>query len=42
MNMGQRASNTSAVTFEDVVVPDANRLGILCSILVILEVWGLI
>lgn len=26
-NMGQRASDTRAVTFEDVVVPDANRLG---------------
>jgi acyl-CoA dehydrogenase len=27
MNMGQRASDTRGVTFEDVVVPDENRLG---------------
>ncbi|KAI9206384.1 acyl-CoA dehydrogenase/oxidase [Polychytrium aggregatum] len=27
INMGQRASDTRAVTFEDVVVPDENRLG---------------
>lgn len=26
-NMGQRASDTRGITFEDVVVPDANRLG---------------
>lgn len=26
-NMGQRASDTRGLTFEDVVVPDANRLG---------------
>jgi acyl-CoA dehydrogenase len=26
-NMGQRASDTRAITFEDVVVPEANRLG---------------
>ncbi len=26
-NMGQRASDTRAITFEEVVVPDANRLG---------------
>lgn len=26
-NMGQRASDTRSVTFEDVVVPEANRLG---------------
>ncbi len=26
-NMGQRASDTRAITFEDVVVPDVNRLG---------------
>jgi acyl-CoA dehydrogenase len=27
LNMGQRASDTRAVTFDDVVVPDRNRLG---------------
>ena len=27
INMGQRCSDTRGVTFEDVVVPDANRLG---------------
>merc|ERR1719473_327509 len=27
INMGQRCSDTRAITFEDVVVPDANRLG---------------
>ncbi len=27
INMGQRASDTRGITFEDVVVPDANRLG---------------
>ncbi|RKP16912.1 medium-chain acyl-CoA dehydrogenase, partial [Rozella allomycis CSF55] len=27
INMGQRASDTRAVTFEDVVIPDANRVG---------------
>ena len=27
MNMGQRASDTRGITFEDVVVPDENRLG---------------
>lgn len=27
MNMGQRASDTRGITFEDVVVPEANRLG---------------
>ena len=28
MNMGQRASDTRGITFEDVVVPDSHRLGI--------------
>jgi len=27
INMGQRASDTRGITFEDVVVPDENRLG---------------
>lgn len=27
INMGQRASDTRGISFEDVVVPDANRLG---------------
>ena len=27
VNLGQRCSDTRAVTFEDVVVPDCNRLG---------------
>eukprot|EP01097_Dermamoeba_algensis_P002844 TRINITY_DN2128_c0_g1_i3.p1 TRINITY_DN2128_c0_g1~~TRINITY_DN2128_c0_g1_i3.p1 ORF type:complete len:422 (-),score=124.14 TRINITY_DN2128_c0_g1_i3:146-1411(-) len=27
LNMGQRASDTRGITFEDVVIPDANRLG---------------
>jgi acyl-CoA dehydrogenase len=27
INMGQRCSDTRGITFEDVVVPDANRLG---------------
>jgi acyl-CoA dehydrogenase len=32
INMGQRCSDTRGITFEEVVVPDANRLGkrILC------------
>ena len=27
INMGQRASDTRGITFEDVVIPDENRLG---------------
>ena len=27
LNMGQRASDTRGITFEDVQVPDENRLG---------------
>jgi acyl-CoA dehydrogenase len=27
INMGQRCSDTRGITFEDVVVPDENRLG---------------
>lgn len=29
INMGQRASDTRGITFEDVVIPDENRLGII-------------
>ena len=31
INMGQRCSDTRGITFEDVVVPDENRLGAPCS-----------